>query len=182
MKKCLSKREAAGFSLLCPSSANFSYAQGGWDPQRAQGLEVGSKDSSPICPAPQLCSDPSTLSASSFQASLVPTLACESSPSGCKERTVPLQPRDDEHCFSEGSELDLLRRDRSWLSVRSMRTVRVKSRICVNIEMSGSQALPQRPGYGKVSMQSLQRGQWPRSCMALADTEVSCEQVGSRGL
>lgn len=54
-----------------------------------------------------------------------------------------LQPRDDRRCFSKGNELDLLYRDRPWLPVRPMRATCMKSRMYVNIEMSGSQAPPE---------------------------------------
>lgn len=62
---------------------------------------------------------------------------------------MPLQPRDDELCFSKGNELDLLHRGRAGLPVRPMRAtcvkrrMRVKRRMCVNVEMCGSQALPE---------------------------------------
>lgn len=56
---------------------------------------------------------------------------------------MPLQLRDDEPCFSKGNELDLPHRGRAWLPERPMRATCVKSRMCVNIEMCGSQALPE---------------------------------------
>lgn len=81
---------------------------------------------------------------------------------------MPLQPRDDEPCFSKGNELDLLHRDRAWLPVRPMRATCVKSRVCEhrNEWLPG----PARDlARGKLPHKDCRGPGWPKSCRALED-------------
>lgn len=83
------RQQRQGFSLQCPSSANLSMLRVGGILRESSRARSRWRRLQPDLPAPQPCSGPSTLSASSFPASLVPTLWPESSPLAAREDSAP---------------------------------------------------------------------------------------------